>query len=260
LKDIESPVRANDGLVLYTGSAHLLSSIRNVNFDQYGILHMGQMGDGVLGTFLTGPTFKKAKLTSGAYSTRLLHRVAEPVQKIIDSYENEEMYKMYSRGFNGVFNGNWSTNQFTECCSPFLDTEFLSYALTIPPALKYPDRLYIEWILQKHPAVAKYVWERTKTKITTPRFLRFMRMAWKSVNVKVLGRLHLASMNPFDYWYKTNDALRTVIAKHFDENISLLDSYSELKKDCQELYAQGGLREKTQVLTLIQAMRMLGVE
>ena len=61
-------------------------------------------------------------------------------------------------------------------------------------------------------------------------------------------------MNPFDYWYKTNENLKNFIDSTFKENISLLEN-NELKKDYQKLFKEGNTLEKSQVLTLLEAIR-----
>ncbi len=61
-------------------------------------------------------------------------------------------------------------------------------------------------------------------------------------------------MNPFDYWYKTNENLKNFIDSTFKENISLLEN-NELKKDYQKLFKEGNTLEKSQFLTLLEAIR-----
>jgi len=53
LKDIDNPILVNDGLVLYSGAAHALKMESMINWDRYGLLHTGQLGDAVMGTYLS---------------------------------------------------------------------------------------------------------------------------------------------------------------------------------------------------------------
>src|SRR5262249_43832445 len=75
LRDVLGPVAANDGLVLYSGAAHLYRLLSLLNWSQFGLLHTGMLGDVVLGgTYLSQPKHLEAGC-SGAYSTKLLSRI-----------------------------------------------------------------------------------------------------------------------------------------------------------------------------------------
>ena len=65
------------------------------------------------------------------------------------------------------------------------------------------------------------------------------------------------NMNPFDRWYNSNEGLRNFINEYIKDNIDYLDKYSELKKDCTEIYNNGGIIEKTQAMTLIQFVKRI---
>ena len=62
-------------------------------------------------------------------------------------------------------------------------------------------------------------------------------------------------MNPLEYWYNTNDDLRTFQNNYFKENIDRITDGS-LKSDCQNLYNFGNAIEKNQVLTLLSALKL----
>ena len=143
---------------------------------------------------------------------------------------------LYNRAFNGALNGTWTACQFTESASPFLDAEFMKYCFSIPPSMRYKEKIYIEWILSRHPDAAKYVWEATKLKPSTNKVLPFIVKVFRRAYIKAFGKTNLLSMNPFQYWYKTNEQLRLFINNHFQQNIYLLDEYPELKSDSTRLF------------------------
>lgn len=253
---ITDVVIANDGLVIYAGAAHELSSVRNINMSPFGMLHTGQLGDAVLGGYLSAPARKKPQLFSGAYSSSLSDKISPMVNKILQNYESEEIFKFYNRGFNGVFNGDWMVNQFTESYSPFLDMDFFRYTLTIPPALRFRDQIYHEWILAKRPAAARYIWERTRAKLTTSAAIIKAKYFIRGFRIKFMRPFVSESMNPFRYWYHTNAGLRKYVDDYFYKHIYLLDDYPELKRDCEKLFEHGRFLEKTQVMTLLEAIKL----
>ena len=67
-------------------------------------------------------------------------------------------------------------------------------------------------------------------------------------------------MNPFEYWYNCNSNLRNFMYSYYKNHIDLLMDNSFLKKDVEYLFNKGGFLEKTQVLTLLAAMKMHNIE
>ena len=62
-------------------------------------------------------------------------------------------------------------------------------------------------------------------------------------------------MNPLEYWYNTNNDLKTFQDTYFKENIDRIPNKG-LKSDCQKLYNLGNAIEKNQVLTLLSALKL----
>lgn len=254
-------VLANGGLALFPGSAHLLSAMRRINLETAGMLHMGQVGDAVLGSFLRSVEPRKAEVGWGVYSSHLLSRIAPDVQKIIDSYPTENEFLMYNRGCNGALNGNWTTYQVTEVTSPFLDPGFLAYCMRIPRAMRFHETIYTDWIQAKRPLAAKYMWEKIKAMVSDPPWVRKIKKYKWMAGIVLSGRWDQKSMNPFNDWYKTNPRLREFVDGYWNRHSHRLDSYPELKKDAAELFNVGPLMAKTQVMTLLEAIRLhFGVE
>lgn len=261
LKDIDSSVALNDGLVLYSGSAHLLFALNRMNTEEYGLVHTGLVGDAVIGSFLSHPYAVKATPTDGMYSRTLSHKVTDLISKVIDLYPNEELYKFYSRGFLGAMNGNYSIDLISQGVSPFLDIDFLSYCISIPDEMKYKQEIYIDWIAKKHRKFANYPWEKTGVsplksynykKYLDPGY--YLRMQGKFFD-RLSGKIK-SGMNPLDYWLENNESLRVCLNTYFDEHIVGLNQYTTLQKDCLKLYKEGNSGEKFQVLTLLSAIKL----
>ena len=63
-------------------------------------------------------------------------------------------------------------------------------------------------------------------------------------------------MNPFDNWYSENISYRNNLSNYFKNNISRLNQFKELKRDCITLYENGNVREKLQVIGLLATLKL----
>lgn len=260
LRNIDEIVAYNDGMVLFSGAAHVLRSCKNMNFDDYGLIHTGLIGDAVLGSFLTQPYSVKPLISAGLYSSKLLHKVQNYISEVQQNFETEELYKFYGRGFMGAMNGNYYLDVFSQSVSPFLDVDFLSYCYSIPDNLKFKQKIYIDWIAEKNKEFANYPWEKTgvsplvslnNKKYLVPAY--YKRMSLKLFD-KLSGKMK-SGMNPFDYWLAENIELANSFTCYFNENIDLVVD-NELHADCKWLYANGNWGERFQVLTLLSAIKL----
>ncbi len=260
LMDIEKPLLANSGLILYSGAAHLLSTISLIDWTDFGLLHSGQMGDPFLGSYLLKPSHSKLSLDmikKIGYSTKLIDKIpSSTLDNLANEYELDEMFGFYNRGMNGIFNGDLMAQCFSESISPFLYIDFLDYVVKIDPRYRYNKQIYLKWIIKFAPEIIKYPWEKTKAKITANSFEVFSKRVYRYIRRKAFGPSPKDSMNPFEYWYNSNSNLRNFISDYFENHIDLLMNHSSLKKDVEFLFNKGNFSEKTQVLTLLAAMKM----
>ncbi|WP_441000659.1 asparagine synthase-related protein [Fodinibius sp. SL11] len=262
LNSIDEINKISGGNVLYYGLAHSYSLYKYMDFSDLGLLHTGQLGDVVIGSYSSEPSYSHefSKL-SGAYSNTLKKEFGDIT---FSEYRNEELFKMNIRGFYGINMGLLPVQEFTETYSPFYDKDFMSFALSVPIKMRYDHRLYKKWIIKKYPEAANYVWESTKAKITD----WHIKLVQKEVPVqqllqKILRRLGINKcskktknhMNPLDYWYTKNVELKRFQDEYFEANINRLNDYPELKEDCIQLYKEGNGVEKNQVLTLISTTK-----
>jgi asparagine synthase (glutamine-hydrolysing) len=258
LKDIEKPVSANDGLVLFPGSAHLLAMESLIDWQRLGILHTGMIGDFVMGSYLYRPSHSSPGARSVrkiAYSTKLLKKIpVRVVEKEQQRFENDELFSFYERCLNGAWNGFWTTHQFTEATSPFVHIDFLDYVMRIPPRFRYREKIYQSWIRKFASEASKYRWEKTGMRIGAPRAITFTRQALRYLKSRMGASSY--SMNPEDYWYRTNETLRTTFKTSFERDITYLHEYPKLKDDVAYLFQNGTLLEKGQCLTLLEAIRL----
>lgn len=261
LKKIDKSVFLNDGLILYSGSAHVLDSISNMNFNDYGLIHTGLVGDAVIGSFLSKPEIVAPSATDGMYSQKLSAKIKDTLNSVVEGYETEELYKFYSRGFLGAMNGNYTLDLVSQSVSPFLDVDFLSYCYSIPEEMKYKQKIYLDWIAAKHAEFARYPWEKTGVSpLKSNNYKKYFDVGYyKRMKLKFFDKLSgkiKSGMNPFDYWMQQNASLQAFVQQQWNENADQLSSYPKLKKDMEKLFSNGNTGEKFQVLTLLKAIQL----
>lgn len=264
LDNLESVIQINEGLGTYSGQTHGKSAYDMVNFDSFGLLHTGNIGDVIISSFLSSDSYETAsfrKMTSETLKYKL-----EPED--LSDYKNQEIFLLLNRGFNGALTGNGPIQQYTEVASPFLDVDFMNYCLTIPLHLRKNHYIYKNWIIKKYPKAADYIWETTgasiRSKTVTIRgksvpVQKLPEFIWKGIllNLGLKSKTDTSSlfhMNPFDYWYKTNPAIPRFFNSYFADHIHLIED-AELREDCTKLF-EGSTIEKMQVLSLLAAVKL----
>lgn len=257
---------------------------RLIDYDPFGIFHTGQIGDSVIGTFFKKNEYNtEVKLGQGAYSQVLIDRLAD--YRFVDNYENEEIFCLYTRAFAGANQGLLTFQENTESYSPFTDVDFLEFCYSIPLSLRFNHKIYIDWILQKYPGAADYVWEKTKKIIepienkatkfmkikgykvphfTDPSFphylygffLRRLGLRKKRDKTKTIEIDGIDNMNPVDYWYRTNPAIKIFMTNLWLDNKDFI-SNPTLKEDMTNLYLEGAVCDKLQCLSVLSAIRLI---
>lgn len=152
------------GMACFFGLAHGKSLFDNFNYNHYGTVHTGMLGDVVLGSYMDEASYRPALITDGAYSTEVVDKLRD--YKFKYQYDNAEIYMMYNRGFGFCGQGTLTYDHTqTENYSPFCDVDFLEYCFSIPLAWRCGHKIYHEWILAKYPEAANYIWEKIGTTI-----------------------------------------------------------------------------------------------
>lgn len=266
LEEIDAINKITGGNALYYGLAHANSFYKFLNFDNLGMVHTGQLGDVVIGSFIKDFSPSLLKNLGGAYSKKFQSKVASSVGGFVD-FAALESAMIYQRGINGANTGLLAAQDHTETFSPFYNIDFFDFCLSIPINARSKHKLYKQWILKKYPAAAHYIWETTKSRIDQ----KALSIPYKG---KRLPIAHIPSlllkkfrknipaiqtrhhMNPLDFWYNTNTELRSFQDGYYSDNIELLADYKDLQKDCKALYVTGSATEKNQVLSLLSAVNL----
>lgn len=269
LKNVDKITAVTGGNSNYYGIAHGLSMYQWLDFSKLGVCHTGQLGDVILGTYSSeSKHIKDFDFKSGANLPEYVSKI--DFSEIDLDFENEEMFKFYQRGFSGINSGLQGIQKFTETHSPFYDVDFMNFALSIPVEKRYNHKIYFEWIEKKYSGVQKYIWEKTKTipkkgaknykyiKIKNKKvdITRVHRIILKKMGFKKFLSEESRSMNPHDYWFKTNKELSIFFASYYNENLPLLDRYPILKADVQKMFNTKSVINMIQVISLLSALKI----
>ncbi len=261
LRNIDQPIAYNGGSCVYSGACHTLAMLKELDFESYGILHTGQLGDAVLGTYLSGPKQQPAAMGRSLSPHQLSDKILPYIQQQFDAFENHELFKLYNKGFNEIFNGYRMIEQFTPFASAFMDEDFIQLSLTIPPDLKYDRKLYYKWMNAKVPAATQIKLASTNVKPKmkylekpykwVPQFNAYLNLAKYAL---IPG--HVVSMNPFKKWFTENKDLANYIYQYGQDHLQYLAHDQELSKDCQKLLGQG-FSDQFKAISLLSAVKQI---
>ena len=265
LRYLEETTAINPGMFLYYGLAHNYSLFRNLDMAGFGLVHSGQLGDVVIGSFIGKyrPGQPLPVAAAGVYSQGL----SEKVRCDYAGFGNQELFLMYSRAFSGCLQGNSTIQYFgSEVASPFCDVDVMDFCFRLPLEYRVGHRLYFAWIKRKYPGAAQFKWTSRNQYIgdgAVMNFLhklprraanQFLRLCGKPMIGSTFSRRH---MNPLDLWYRDNTDLRLFMDTYFEQHLPLLASCPELQSDCRNHYLSGLATAKVQVLSLLAGVRQL---
>lgn len=259
LKAVDEVTAVAEGMIGFIGGVHTTHAFKQIDKEKIGLIHSGQLGDGVLGgfnlhPFKTPPTKEKIILYP-----RLFNQLKEYFNQLITTYDSEELFYLRNIGYNRAVLGSYVAEEFSYQTSPFMHAEFLQFAQSLPEQWKINQAIYIEWVAKYFPKAASYRWERTllspnakwKTKIGD----KVVKRAYNITVNRILGRRDRGQMTAYDYYYYKNPDLIQFFDTYFQQTIHLLSGEPELKKDTEFLFEQGTFNEKMIVITLLATMK-----
>ena len=264
LTRIDEATKISEGMILYPSLGQLVEFTELINFDDFGLIHTGLLGDAVMGAgYATINTKKELNILGHAASLKLKNKINDI--KLNNTYKNQEIFNLYSRGFAGMNLGTPSILQnYTESFSPFYDLDFMEYCLTIPIKYRNDYRIYFKWILKKYPQAARFKWENYKAKITTYKInIMGKRVPIKQLLPKIIKKYKIFNidihtqkhMHPYNYWYTHYTKVNEYINNYYSENIKYVQD-EDLKNDCKNLFNDGTTMEKCLVISLLSALKL----
>tara|TARA_R110001592_G_scaffold333909_1_gene617993 strand:- start:53 stop:1705 length:1653 start_codon:yes stop_codon:yes gene_type:complete len=255
LTELDENLAIYDGLIFYLASAHYNYTLNNLAIENAGVIHTGQIGDAILGGFVS---LGKPNYLSSMMSRKLEHKLA-PIDT--SKYVSEETFKLYNRLFNVTTAGCYvSSHHQSYLASPFLDPEFISLCLSLHPSLKKEGKIYFEWINKLRPEITNYKWEKTgfKPDAQWKNKLSQYTKKIKKTYFSATNQQHKTSMNPYDYWYNNNKYVASFFENHFQNNIDCIENI-ELNNDASSLFENGNTIEKSMVITLLSVIKKLNL-
>ncbi|MFA5195772.1 MAG: hypothetical protein WC401_08250 [Bacteroidales bacterium] len=257
---IDDTLKISDGNIVYSGIAQTYNSMKRLDVKSLGLLHTGQIGDAVLGSFLKTKAHVKPSIEgikNYSYSKTLLNKLTPYLQNhVISNFENDEILGFYTRAFNGAYGGYRAIERFTDYSSPFMHIDYLDYALQISPNLRYKRKIYLEWLKHHASVVYHYPWtSKAGLPAYYPDVFSKAIKGMKLIKSKIFGISRTYSMTPFDYWWKKNETVRNFFNDKFQSSFMLLENHKELYQDCRNLFVNGNLNEKASILTLLEAIK-----
>lgn len=254
--DFEENIKIYDGSLFYLGSAHFNHALKQLDLKPYGLIHTGMIGDGLLGGLISAPSLKPPNIEDKLISKKLFPKIESEVQQIAKGYHSEDSFHLYNRVFNLTNSSAFVCEQYSYLVSPFMYPEFIQLCLSIPPKLKFKEKIYIKWINRFHSEFARFKWEKTgfrpnyhwKTQLS-----RYTNKA-RHIGYHFFGRTDQLNMTPYDYWYKKNPIFRDFYSHAFQKRIAFLQSNRELYIDVEQLFQQGNVIEKSMALSLLGAV------
>ena len=257
-------VRATDGLTYFTANAVIYNAFKPLNFQNYGLVHSGQLGDTATGSFIK-PNFDfeanidKIGVTGFVKQKHLLPKIPF-LKDIIKQYnhsDNDE-FTYEQRQVNGTLMGDKLFNNFIDIASPFYDKAFLELMLSIPTSFKINQQIYFEWLKVKHPDILNYKWDKIGLKPNSAFNMKYGRLAKRYINggKKYMGFAY-DSMSPVNTWLKNDPTILNQFDRLFNENIDLIND-AELKKDLRDIYQDDifEYRNRFSVLTVLLGIKM----
>lgn len=258
-------VKPNDGLIMFHSSAHTSSTVKSFNLKPYSLLHTGQIGDALFGSFTKeNYDFKKNRGSigyTGFISNKKLLDKISILPQILDIYQDRglELFTYEQRVINATLYGDRSLNNYIDNLSPFFDFDLLNFCISLPNDYKKNQMIYFDWLKSYHKRALKYPWDKinmlpnNKYKIIYGKqFKKLTNGAKKYFNYKY------ESMNPYGQWLlkypiiinTLDEIVNTEIDQHYIDN--------ELKTDLLSIYKENvfEFRNKFAVATALLALKL----
>ena len=255
----------NDGMMFYNSSANASYSIKKHNLGVFPIMHTGQIGDVLFGSFIKKNfDFQKNKANlgyTGFVGPKHLLEKIKSLDDILAKYQNRgyELYIYEQRQINGTIMGDRSNAHLIDSISPFYDPELIQFCISLPASYKTYQRIYFDWLKKYHPQVLNYPWDKIEMKPNHYLKVKYGKIFKKYYNgFKKYFNLRYESMNPFGLWLKENPMILKELDNNFDTYIKHPVLNIELKDDLRLIYQDDifEARNKFAVVTVLLALKL----
>lgn len=263
IDNYEQYVKNTDGLVLLQGSAHMQFSMAKLDLKPYAVLHTGQIGDALFGSFSSQKSLSENKRNIG-----YVGQVFDP--KMLDNIENldtilqrnngkQELFVYEQRIMNAAIMGDRALYNSIDSVSPFYDFELIKFMQSVPQEFKKDDKLYFDWLAQKHPQILDFKWEKIDMKPNHPLKVKYGKVFKRYVNgARKYFNFNYDSMNPFSKWLVENPEIVSNLKERFYKELENLSLDKKLKEDMITVFENDVFeyRNKFSVYTLVLAIKL----
>ena len=260
LKKIDELTQISEGMVMYTGGIHVNHAVDEMQYENFALFHSGQLGDALLGGYLSAPERKRPSNYKIVGNPQFLGKVETLLNETKKNYESEESFLIRNRGYNTVLLGAHVFQQKRYQTSPFMAKDFLKFAAALPEEWKYNHRFYLEWIQKHCKEATKYRWERTLLKPDanwkTSFGDKFVKRGFKLLNEKILKTPQNSSMYPYQYYFDNDTEIQNYYKNYFEDNIHRIEDYKELESDVKELFQSENFYSKSQSLNILAIFKL----
>lgn len=254
--DVDKVVEKSGGVFIYVGMTNGLRCLEELNTDRIGVLHMGLIGDVILGTGIKNKKELYEKNYYGAYSKRIIRKFEEQFDEKIREYEDYEIFYLNTCAF--LCNGSFPIiyQDYTEFASPYMYKDFIDFCYALDVEKRINRYIYFKWIKTKHNKAGNYEWSSSHVKINS-KFYQLIRI-FKRVPVKIMRFFgaDVNDMNPFNYWYKTNKDISKFIDMYISMNMDSKYIDVEMKNIFNEFLEDSTCIEKLQLMTALSSIKL----
>ncbi len=252
LHDLSGPGLINEGLVVSEDSAHGFAMFSNMNFEPYGILHTGQLGDALFGSYLGAATSPP--------KSAFFPMIQEEYRREVARYSRPEVFQLYHRGFSRIVCGNWTIQHFTDASSPFLNEDAGRFIFSLPERYRIDEKLYQDWIVERHPRMAAYVWDKSGAR---PGKRSVLGKAWRfsERGFRFLAPRHelsrLSSMNPTVHWFAVSSELNALFQSRVHRPVEMLGLDRALTVMLKNVQRTGTRQEQMSIASIFDFFTQL---
>ncbi|KEY18212.1 asparagine synthase-related protein [Kaistella antarctica] len=260
LRKIDHLTEISEGMVFYTGAIHVQYALEKMQYENFGLFHSGQIGDGVLGGFNTEPRRKKPSTYKIVEFPEFLPKVKDSLDEILKNYETEELFLYRNIAYNRTLLGAHVLQQKRYQTSPFMAKDFLKFSISLPEEWKFNHRFYLEWFNKHCKEATKYRWERTLMKPDahwkTSFGDKFLKRGFNILNHRILKTPQNSSMHPYQFYFDSDVNIQEYYQKYFEDNFYRIEDYKELAEDVASLFDSDDFNTKTKAINILSIFKL----
>lgn len=261
--EVDDLVKENFGLCYFAGITGGRDFLKVLDKTYFGIEHTGILGDVYEGSFNEQPVLREPMIDDKYRVSKLLKINID--DSCLKQYENDEMFKFYTRGILAGMSTHLIRQKYIETYSPFADIDFLNLMFSIPLEQRITGKIYMKWLNKKYPEALEYTYAGTMCKPNSAKLKLKLRVMWNILLLKFLLPIqkkvfyrsewnYKGTMNPFEYWYEKNQNIRKFVDEYYQKTLKYVEDL-EIKGYIEEIQKTGRMQDKMIMLTVLSVYK-----